>query len=252
MGMNNRLLRPRASGFDPLKVSGLEAWWDASDSTTITLNSGNVSQWSDKSGKGNHLVQVNAIAQPAYSTSTNTINSRNTITFSSGVHRLILSTFNVSLPTILCVWRMRSGYALGASNAPVIFDTYNNTSDRHAHGFIENSSSNLGYARSSSAAANRASTTSASFGTTYISTCEALATGHNIWLNGVAGTSATAGTNGLLGISVGNLRGNPSPVAPNYNFDGQICEILVFSSSLTTSQRKSAEKWLALRWGVTL
>lgn len=68
MAMSNRLLRPRASGFSPKQIAGLALWLDAADSTTITLNSGNVSQWSDKSGLGRNFVQSTAIKQPAYST----------------------------------------------------------------------------------------------------------------------------------------------------------------------------------------
>jgi hypothetical protein len=66
--MNPRLLRPLANGFSPKQIAGLALWLDAADSTTITLNSGNVSQWSDKSGLGRNFVQSTAIKQPAYST----------------------------------------------------------------------------------------------------------------------------------------------------------------------------------------
>jgi hypothetical protein len=39
-------------------------WLDASDSSTIILNGSNVSQWTDKSGKSNHLVQNTVGNQP--------------------------------------------------------------------------------------------------------------------------------------------------------------------------------------------
>lgn len=45
-------------------------WADASDATTITLNGSTVSQWSDKSGNGRHLVQATAAAQPTYNATT--------------------------------------------------------------------------------------------------------------------------------------------------------------------------------------
>jgi hypothetical protein len=41
-------------------------WLDGSDASTITLNSGNVSQWNDKSGNGRNFSQASAAAQPAY------------------------------------------------------------------------------------------------------------------------------------------------------------------------------------------
>ena len=51
----------------PASLGGnLLGWWDASRAETITLVSNAVSQWSDLSGKGNHLVQATASKRPAY------------------------------------------------------------------------------------------------------------------------------------------------------------------------------------------
>lgn len=70
MGMSPKLLRPRASGgFSPTQIAGLELWLDAADAASITLNSGNVSEWRDKSGKARHATQATAANQPAYSSS---------------------------------------------------------------------------------------------------------------------------------------------------------------------------------------
>ncbi len=50
--------------FNPLSISGLSIWLDAQDSKTISLSGGNVVQWNDKSGKGNHAVQGTGVNQP--------------------------------------------------------------------------------------------------------------------------------------------------------------------------------------------
>jgi len=50
----------------PAELSGVQLWLDADDATTITESSGNVSQWDDKSGNGNHVTQAAASAQPSY------------------------------------------------------------------------------------------------------------------------------------------------------------------------------------------
>lgn len=42
-------------------------WLDAADASTITLNGSTVSQWSDKSGTGNHMTNATASSQPLYS-----------------------------------------------------------------------------------------------------------------------------------------------------------------------------------------
>jgi hypothetical protein len=64
--MSPRLLRPRATGFNPKSINGLAAWYDASVASSITLNGSTVSQWSDLSGNGRHLIQGSASLQPTY------------------------------------------------------------------------------------------------------------------------------------------------------------------------------------------
>jgi hypothetical protein len=68
--MNPRLLRPLASGFNPLTpstIEGLELWLDASESSTLTLNATTVSEWRDRrSGSNRKAVQATALNQPDY------------------------------------------------------------------------------------------------------------------------------------------------------------------------------------------
>lgn len=68
MPMNPRLLRPRRrGGFDPRTIAGLEAWWDAADSANVTLDSGRVATWKDKSGKGRDASNLTSgTTQPSY------------------------------------------------------------------------------------------------------------------------------------------------------------------------------------------
>lgn len=64
--MNNRLLRP-TTGFSPLNIPGLEAWFDASDlssmaqssdgTTAVSATNDPVGYWRDKSGNGRHARQ---------------------------------------------------------------------------------------------------------------------------------------------------------------------------------------------------
>ena len=55
------------------------AWYDATDTGTITESSGAVSQWDDKSGNNNHATQGTGSEQPI--TGTRTINGLNTLDF---------------------------------------------------------------------------------------------------------------------------------------------------------------------------
>jgi hypothetical protein len=81
MAMNPRLLRPTPTGFDPRRIAGAFAWYDASKPSKVTLNGSNVSEWQDIIG-GKHLVQSTGANQPAYTTAGK--NGRNCITFNGG------------------------------------------------------------------------------------------------------------------------------------------------------------------------
>lgn len=68
MPMSPRLLRPRASGgWSPLQLPSIGFWYDPSQSSSVTLNSGNVSQLNDLSGNGRHATQGTAANQPPWS-----------------------------------------------------------------------------------------------------------------------------------------------------------------------------------------
>jgi len=81
MAMNNRLLRPRATGFDLRSLSGLVQWYDASDQATMTLNGSTVSEWRSKVG-GVAVSQATASAQPTLTQSY--YSGRSALTFDGG------------------------------------------------------------------------------------------------------------------------------------------------------------------------
>jgi len=55
------------SGWTPADVTPF-AWYDATDSDTITESGGSVSQWDDKSGNARHLSEASASRQPTWNT----------------------------------------------------------------------------------------------------------------------------------------------------------------------------------------
>lgn len=74
------IARPAAAGgsFSPLDLSPA-AWYDASDSATITESGGLISAWNDKSGNANHLAQATGANQPTYTSAGQ--NGKNVVTF---------------------------------------------------------------------------------------------------------------------------------------------------------------------------
>ena len=85
MAMSNKTLRPRVSGFNPKSISGLYAWYDAADASTITQATG-VSAWADKSGNGRTCSQATGANQPAYVLAGQ--NGKNVIDFASSTYRM--------------------------------------------------------------------------------------------------------------------------------------------------------------------
>lgn len=72
-------------------VSGIYAWYDFSDASTITLNGSTISQIKDKSGNGLHLTQATAANQPTLTA--NAMNGRSAATF-TGNQYIMASTAN--------------------------------------------------------------------------------------------------------------------------------------------------------------
>jgi len=64
--------------WEPTDIVSCSLWLDADDASSITLSGSNVTQWSDKSGNGNHYGHATAANQPAYSASV--INGRSVVT----------------------------------------------------------------------------------------------------------------------------------------------------------------------------
>jgi len=59
--------------FSPISVNGLAAWYDAADSSTLSVSAGNISQWEDKSGHLRHVSQSTGSRQPAHDTQNNLV-----------------------------------------------------------------------------------------------------------------------------------------------------------------------------------
>ena len=59
---------PFYTQFTPLSIGGCQMWLDGADATTISQSANLVSQWTDKSGNGNHATQSTSGNRPTYST----------------------------------------------------------------------------------------------------------------------------------------------------------------------------------------
>lgn len=243
MAMNNRLLRPRASGFDPRSISGLALWLDGSVSTSVTLNGSTVSQWNDLSGNSRHATQGTAASQPTFTA--NARNGRSALTF-GGSQTMSVAAFPVTT------------YASGA--AVVQFSgsgqaVFQRGALNEIHSLFNES--NLVKLRNVGAVTDATSSSSAS--TFYVlgfSLFSQFATNgtqtSDLRINGVAATqasyTATSSTQPDKAMMIGGL------TATVYRLNGTLCELVYYqgTSAVSSSQLTRLERHLGRKWGITV
>lgn len=204
-------------GFDPRSISGLVSWWDASDSSTVTLNGGRVSEFRNKVSGAPAMSQPTAANQPLYVSSGR--NSKNVIDLDSTVRWLD----NTTAQSI-------GFYAVALSpSGTQSFGTIFSFVGKH--GLIRNGTGANSYFSANSmfpeASQRRNGATSIVLGTDWA----------------VFSQGGTVDTRALqLSLDgVGGVRAT-----------GQFGEVVVYSRNLSASERQRVERYLGLKWGITV
>lgn len=248
MPMNNRLMRPRASGFNPKSISGLTGWWDSQDTSTITLNGTTVSEWRDKSGNGYHMAQATAANQPLYAASV--FGTKTALRFSN-VAAQNLSTNAIYMDvigddtnkrlTILGVCK----FVTGTNNTQ---KTPGALGSATALGFFHNLS-NIAYWDAGPESTARVSGTLASTviqsGAVFVGRRD----GGQVdqWYNGslIANSRSNA---------TGNLRTGDHSFGIQASGSAFLAygELLTYNRALTTAERQTIQKYLGAKYGITV
>ena len=228
--------------FRPPQVSGLVAWFDASDPSSVQGNP--VTQWNDKSGSGNNAV---AGTGPSYTrdpqgrpcmsfTGTQWLESAATVPATT--HSLIA----VHAPTYTNGSNGAGGTYGGNSSLfrfqtganYVVFPYYANG----PRGYI--TSYGLGSGDTTLVENSVAATAS-------IINANIAPTSQIIYKNGTQ--QATQATTLTSGTSPSLTIGRYTPGLLEY-YQGYVYEMIVYSASLTTTQRQSIEGYLGWKWGL--
>lgn len=237
--------------FSPLDLTP-QLWLDASDASTITSSSGNVSQWDDKSGNGYHVTQATGTAQPK--TGTITQNGLNVLDFDGTNHYLIRETDtalgrNVTGLTVYWV----ASFDSGGSGLVVAFATnlaVNAT--RVASGFNTSTQfNNSGRTLDSDSSVSANSSTLAT-GTWYANCAvfDYANTDLNLYVNRTADGSNTSFQTATTTSNTDSLRltvGAGAGLAQRVN--GQIAEVLVYHSAHSSTDREKVFDYLDGKWG---
>jgi len=240
MAMNPRLLRPTPSGFSPRRLAGLEAWYDASVLSSVTLTNGFVSQWNDLSGNSRNLTQTTEANRPG----TATINGRQAIDFDGSNDHLLTASeamartvFNVHLIDVANVGQLIYSMNAGASPNQLWMSLVYSAANEYRSQSVAQSV-NQGVSGGSRTANPRIAAFTFS-GTASTGRLDGAA---------LAGTTATTGSNEpgiILGIRI--ISGTPS-----LPLDGKIGEHIIYNRVLSASEIATVERYLARKWGVTL
>ena len=236
----------QANLWTPAQIS-TAAWYDASDSSTITLSGSNVTQWNDKSGNGRNVSQAVSSSQPSITTfnglnalnfdGTNDFLGNTTTSITSGTYNGQFNVFYVATrvgTTGGTILTERSSTLVGTSlfyqvtGIPYISsDGLNVASNNVINTSTFNAFGNAG---------------------NIVSHQHVLGSRDNFWLNGTSQT-VTAGTassiTGPAGFRVGNREGTVG-----FPWSGLIMEIIVSLDNLTTTNRQQIEGYLAWKWGL--
>ena len=226
--------------FSPADITGLAAWYDASNAASITLNGSTVSQWSDLSGNGRHQIQGSASLQPTYNASG--LNGKGTLT-TSGTQWMQASAFaSSSSATIFLVWKIAS-----VAGTPFIFQR---GSVNDVHSFLMNPGTNQIQARRGSS--NQGTATVSGLGTADIwrvgtlvfsTTLSRIYNGSSVGTDNTATVSAPVGNKvlTLFALDSATRQGHPG-----------IAEFLYYSSQLDDTQQAAVRTHLGNKWGITL
>ena len=214
-------------GTNPATLASLELWLDASDTSTITHTTNAVSQWSDKSGNGEHVVQSTAANKP--STGTSMLAGKNVVSF-YGDDYLQNTTVSVSQPDLVF---LVANLTDTGSSSMFMFDGKSSRQTIHIHATNQ-----------WSIFAGAEPMAGTSDDSPHLFTALFNGSSSALWLDGTSIISTNAGTASLTGISLGARGAGDLPII------GDIAEVMVVSSP-SSVDRQSIEGYLAHKWGLS-
>lgn len=226
------------SSFNPLTLSPT-AWWDASDSGSVTTVSGKISALNDKSGNGYHLLQANASARPIYQA--NAVNGRSAVSIpADAASYLATSDSSITLPREVYIVAL---YGPIGAFSPFIGGLFSANTDAGATGpwvaglstYFYNSRYDSGYFLNGGST-DRQSNVFPELNSACL-------------IRAVSSQALTF----TAGYQIGCDRNYYDAGTFGYRYwNGYICEIMAFATPLSSSDRTQLQGYLASKWGISL
>lgn len=232
----------------PASVTGLTAWWDPSDTSSITSSSGYVTKLNDLSGMRNHLYQTSTYGPI---TGTRTQNGLNVLDFYASTRASLYSeTFNQAQPCTIFV----------------VAQTDTLTVDSFGKSALIGWSSATGYGGCAIAQAGSLGQTQLNAGGAWYTyqyiaantpaqlTAVFDGSSSHLDLNGTASANLPPGTQGWGNASrfhLGQVGGEYTADKAGYDgaWNGWVGELLVYDGALSSGDRATVEAYLKAKWG---
>jgi len=211
----------------------LALWLDAEDTSTITLNGSNVSQWDDKSGNNRHVTQATASNQPTYTTAG--LNGKSIITFDGTGDGLTLAS-EVSIPRDMVSVSKGHGYLYSG-----------NISDQR---ILYTSSGNVLYWDTAIGSPNNLTVTGRNATDTFIEQYTAENLDWEIYLNGSSAANGSVSSAWVADNEMNQIGLKWNPATGVSTWTGYFAEIVWTGSVMSTADRQKLEGYLAHKWGL--
>jgi hypothetical protein len=230
------------SYFFPTSIPGCQLWLDAADNSSLAMDGTNVTTWRDKSGNGYHMNTVVGSTiwsgSPEYPIIGTSINGLQTIKFSPQAG-LKQSTTLDGVKNLFWVGRIAA--ATGSGTGPYYFllghDSHYDWHTPVGEKFILSGAAQDGIANAFPASLF---TSDANAVTNTAFSSINLPSPPNVSLLSVAGITGNSRYQGICYDRTTHI-----------GWCGDLAEVLIFSTALTTSQRQTIEGYLAHKWGLT-
>lgn len=227
---------PHLRVFQPNDVPGCQLWLDAADSSTITYGTGlSIASWRDKAN-GYAVANSSAAHRPVYSQGTIRFNGITSPSY------LDIPTLTIGSSAFSIFFVMQNtGPASGNAYAPHFFWPLsgNGSGALSMTGWLNTNIQGINANISSTLLKNQYYTISYTFGVT--------TNFEQLYANGISiGTYQKSS-----GYSASLYRiGAINTASTETSLDGNIGEVLVYNTALTTSQRQTIEWYLANKWAI--
>jgi hypothetical protein len=230
----------------PKTIAGLVLWLDGSDRNSIVTSNTSVTLWRDKSGSSNDAPPGTS---PVFIPSG--INSKSVVRFDGSTQYLDIpfsSVLNPASFSVLFVVNVRGG--VNTFRSPITSRAGFTAPNLKGYYFYADAS-NLWQFTVGNGNWNGFSATPASIGKPTL--VAGIYSGAGSTLTGYVDGGLSGTTSSTLVVNPSSptrIGAGASETSPNFFFNGDIAEIIIYNNSISAAQRQQLESYLRVKWGI--